>query len=142
MPTPTKNPIAFALYVNAALLLGIFLLLLSRPGSPGLTPAALGQFQPPIAGGAGVFVMPAQFHQNVWGCYLLDVDAQTLCTYEYSAGDHVLKLTSARNFRYDRLLKDFATDPPPWEVQQMVEKEKAQEQQNGLGQPAGGAAGQ
>jgi hypothetical protein len=77
-----------------------------------------------LTGGGGVYVMPAQFHNEVWGCYLLDVDAQTLCTYEYDAGSRQLKLTSARDFRYDRLLKDFATSPAPWEVEQMVEQEK------------------
>lgn len=71
--------------------------------------------------------MPAQFHNEAWGCYLLDVDAQTICTYEYDPGQRQLKLTSARNFQYDRLLKDFATYPPPWEVQQMVEQEKQDE---------------
>jgi len=139
MPKSIKNPVALALYINAALLLGILIVLIDRPGGPSLTPAAFGQFQAPIAGGAGVFIMPAQFHANVWGCYLLDADTQTLCTYEYSAGDRLLKLTSARSFRYDRLLKDFATDPPWWEVQQMVEKEKA-DQNHAAPDASGGAA--
>ena len=124
-PRPS-NPLVIALFTNAALLLAILLALLFRPPTPSLLPSAFAQFQPPIAGGGGVFVMPAQFHNQSWGCYLLDVDAQTLCTYEYNAGNRQLTLTSARNFRYDRLLKNFATYPPTWEVQQMVQ----QEQQN------------
>jgi hypothetical protein len=117
-----------ALYVNAGILLAILLVLLGRSGSaePTFLPAAFGQLQSP-GGGAGVFVMPAQFHSEVWGCYLLDVDAQTLCTYEYDSGERQLRLTSARSFRYDRLLKDFATTPAPWEVQQMVEQEEQAE---------------
>lgn len=131
-----RNPIATALYVNAGLLAAILLTLLCRNGGepPRFLPAAYGQMQSPIAGGAGgVFVMPAQFHNEVWGCYLLDVDAQTLCTYEYDSGDRQLRLTSARNFRYDRELKDFATYPAPWEVQQMVQQEEQAEQSHPSG---------
>ena len=124
MPSPYKNPVAVALYVNAAILLAILLVLMHRPAAPEFLPAAFGQTETPIAGGGGVYVMPAQFHNEAWGCYLLDVDAQTLCTYEYDPGSRELKLTSARDFRYDRLLKDFATSPAPWEVQQMVEQER------------------
>jgi hypothetical protein len=119
-----KNPVVVALYVNAAILLAILLAMVHRSGPPEFLPAALGQSETPIAGGGGVFVMPAQFHNETWGCYLLDVDAQCLCTYEYDAGSRQLKLTSARDFRYDRLLKDFATSPAPWEVQHMVEQER------------------
>lgn len=121
--SPRRNPVATALYLNAGILLAIFLALICRSQSPSLLPAALAQ-QAPLAGGNGVYVMPAQFHSEVWGCFLLDVDNQTLCTYEYDAGQRQLRLTSARNFRYDRMLKDFATSPAPWEVQQMVEQEQ------------------
>ncbi len=48
--------------------------------------AVYAQNQPPIAGGAGVFVMPAQIGPGQWGCYLLDVDAGTLCAYQYMPG--------------------------------------------------------
>jgi hypothetical protein len=123
-PLRAKNPVAVALYVNAAVLAAILLTLLARSPVSRFSPEAFGQFQPPIAGGGGVFVMPAQFHSDLWGCYLLDVDAQTLCTYEYDVAKRQLRLTSARSFRFDRMLKDFATYPPPWEVQQMVEQER------------------
>jgi hypothetical protein len=119
--------VATALYVNAAILLAILAVLVLRPVEPSFLPAALGQTQAPIAGGGGVYVMPAQFHNEAWGCYLLDANAQTICTYEYDAGDRQLKLTSARNFQYDRMLKNFATSPAPWEVAQMVEQEQQDE---------------
>jgi hypothetical protein len=124
MPSRSHNPVAVALYVNAGILLAILFVLTRRSPFPDMLPAAMAQSQGPIAGGGGVYVMPAQFHAESWGCYLLDVDAQTLCTYEYDPGAQKLKLTSARDFRYDRLLKNFATSPAPWEVQQMVEQEK------------------
>jgi hypothetical protein len=125
MPSRPHNPIAIALYINAALLFAILLVLMHRTSLPDVLPAAMGQSQSPIIGGSGgVYVMPAQFHAESWGCYLLDVDAQTLCTYEYDPGSRQLKFTSARDFRYDRMLKNYATSPAPWEVQQMVEQEK------------------
>src|ERR1700722_8773949 len=99
------NSLTIALYVNAALLLAILVALVSR-GRPVLTGAAMADTQQaPIAGGGGVFVMPCQLHPNVWGCYLLDVDRETLCAYEYRAGDQSLVLTAARHFTYDLQLK-------------------------------------
>jgi hypothetical protein len=134
-----KNPVVLALYVNAALLLLILLMLCRRADAPGLTPAtASAQQIPPRVGGGptGVFVMPAQFNSELWGCYLLDVDAQTLCSYEYDPGTRELKLISARDFRYDCQLKNFATIPAPWEVQQMVEQERPDEHGNQTKPPA------
>jgi len=113
-----------ALYVNAAVLGVIALILLYRPGVPSMLPAAMAQNQAPIAGGAGVFVMPAQLSQNTWGCYLLDVDAQTLAAYQFFPGEKMLRLSAARNFRFDRRLGNFNTLPSPNEVADLVEKER------------------
>jgi len=131
MPSHMKNPVAVGLYANAGILLGILLVLLHRSSVadgviPDVLSAAMGQVQnsPSIVGGGGVYVMPAQFHNETWGCFLLDVDAQTLCTYEFDTDSKQLKLISARDFRYDRLLRNFATTPAPWEVEQMVDQEK------------------
>jgi hypothetical protein len=123
------NPIAIALYVNAAILLAILWKLSSAPNSniagtssiPSILPAAMAQNQPPIAGGAGVFVMPGQLSTQTWGCYLLDVDSQTLCVYQYFP-DKTIRLVAARNFRYDRQLKQFNTDPSPQAIRELLEK--------------------
>jgi hypothetical protein len=122
-----SKAVALALWANAALLTAILLVLVNRSGTPGLLPAAFAQNQqPPIAGGAGLFVMPAQMKSNVWGCYLLDVDNQTLCAYEYWGGDHLLRLAASRDIRYDRKLKRFNTESPtPNEVKAMIEREAA-----------------
>jgi hypothetical protein len=122
-----RNPLVAALYVNAALLAVIALALLSRPSSPTLIAPAMGQaVQPVIAGGAGIFVVPAQFSTTTWGCYLMDVDQQTLCAYQYIPGEHQLRLMAARNFRYDRRLGNFNTaNPSPAEVKELIEKEAA-----------------
>jgi hypothetical protein len=116
-----------ALYLNAGVLIAILAVLLARWSDQPMLPAALGQSQPPgIAGGAGVFLMPAQFSSNVWGCYIMDVDQQTLCAYTVSGSPPQMKLVAARNFRWDRGLKNYnAGNPSPQEVQDLIAKEAA-----------------
>jgi len=114
--------IYYALCANAVILGVVAVTLLSRDGSPKFLPDAFAQ-QMPLAGGAGVFVVPAQFSANTWGCYLMDVDAQTLAAYQFYPGDRQLRLVSARYFRNDRRLRDFNTAPSPEEVRELVENE-------------------
>jgi hypothetical protein len=124
MYQPARNHrLTFALYLNAAMLGAIVIVLLSRGGPPSMLPAAYAQNQLPIGGGAGVFIVPAQFAPNTFGCYLMDIDAQTLCAYQFFPADKQLRLIAARNFRWDRRLTEFNTDlPTPKEVQQMIEQ--------------------
>lgn len=131
--TRNDRRIARALWVNAGLLLAIFLGLLAINGGSKtasiLAAQSVPEMYPPIAGGAGLFMMPAQFSREQWGCYLMDIDTQTLVTYEYrepAPGQHpMLNLSSARNFRFDRRLSNFNTTPDPREVARMLEKEAA-----------------
>ena len=104
-------------------LTAIFVALLGRDNSIKLLPAASAQVQP--LGGGGLFLMPAQISSNVWGCYVMDIDQQTLCGYAMTGSPPELKLITARNFRFDRQLGAFNTAPPPSEVRAMLEKEKA-----------------
>jgi len=134
------HPVAVALWVNAILLAGILISILSRGRTPGL-PMALaaedtGKFPlapQPIAGGGGMFLMPAQFAVNQWGCYIMDIDRQTICAYLYTPqGGGNLALVAARNFTYDRMLKNYNTGSAaggltPKEVLKLVEKEKEDE---------------
>jgi hypothetical protein len=121
------NHLAVALYVNAAVLVGILAVLLGRDANPPILSAAFGQAQPAgIAGGGGLFLMPAQFSNNVFGCYIMDVDQQTLCAYMATGSPQQLKLIAARDIRYDRRLRNYNTrDPSPQEVQDLVAKEAA-----------------
>jgi len=124
-----NKPLIYALYLNAMLLAGILLALLSRSGGlPEVLPAAWaqdGRLAPvPIAGGGGIYLMPAQFSSNTWGCYVLDVDAQTLTAYRFTGSDNTLRLTAARNIRFDRRLNQFNTEPAPAEIQALVEKQE------------------
>ena len=127
MTPPQNKHLILALYANAALLAAILLTLLNRSSTPSFLPAAFAQQQgqPAIAGGAGLFVMPAQMKTNVWGCFVLDVDSQTLSAYEYWGGDRLLRLAASRELRYDRRLKQFNTDPPPREIKARVEAQDA-----------------
>jgi hypothetical protein len=119
----SNNSLVWALWVNAALLAVILIVLVGRNGAPSILPAAFAQNQPPIAGGAGVFVMPAQMQQNVWGCYLLDVDNKTLCAYQFYPGEKKLRLTAARSYRYDTKLENYNTEMSPREVKALLDKQ-------------------
>jgi hypothetical protein len=128
-----KNPLVYALYLNAALLAAILIVLISRGnGMPSVIPVAWGQDKPanlnpqPIAGGGGLFLMPAQFSPNTWGCYVMDIDTQTLCAYQFDGPGHSLHLMAARNFKNDRRLSNFNTQPAPNEVADWVKKEQEQ----------------
>jgi hypothetical protein len=124
-PRP-QGPLIHALYLNAALLLAILAVLLFRGNGPGLSSPAFGAPQMmPIAGGGGVFLMPAQFSINTWGCYLMDIDSQNICAYQYIPGERQLKFVAARNYREDRKLRDWNTSPPPAEIARMNQTEKS-----------------
>ncbi len=95
-----------------------------RGNGPG-SPAFAAPQMEPIAGGGGVFLMPAQFSINTWGCYLMDIDTQNICAYVYLPGEHLLKFVASRNYREDRKLKAFNTSPPPAEIANLAAIEKA-----------------
>lgn len=125
---PDRRPnraLTAALWANAVLLGGVLVVLLGRSNTPSLLPAAFAQ-QPPIAGGGGVFIMPGQVQSNVWGAYLLDVDAKTICVYQYFPGEKKLRLSAARSYKYDTKLENFNADnPSPREVKALVERQNA-----------------
>jgi len=128
-PRPHRS-LAIALYLNAALLACILVAVMSRGSGPSLLAPAMAD-QPPIAGGGGVYLMPGQLSPNVWGVYMMDIDAQTLMVYQYTPGDNLLKLKASRSFKYDRRLTNFNTGAPtPAEVKELWDREQ---------QPARGA---
>jgi hypothetical protein len=125
--------VAYALWANAAVLTAILAVVMGRDDTLKLTPAAFGQAQP--LGGGGLFLMPAQISSNVWGCYVMDIDAQTVCGYAMTGSPPELKLVAARNFRFDRQLGALNTSPPPSEVRAMLEKEQASDRVIGRDEP-------
>ncbi len=66
-------------------------------------------------------VMPGQIYPNSWGCYLLDMDHQTLCVYQYLPSEG-LKLAAARDIQYDRMLENFNTTPSPADIRQLLQQ--------------------
>jgi len=127
-PSRRNQPLLIALYVNAAIMLAILAALLARGGAPTfLSAASAAPLSPlPIAGGGSLYLMPAQFSTNSWGCYVLDIDTQALCAYRYRPTNDGadLQLVAARKISYDRKLTNFNTGKPsPKEVKQMVEQE-------------------
>lgn len=106
----------------AALLLAT----LMRSGAPDLMPAAWAQLPPmqPPPALRDVIVAPGQLAQNQWGCYVLDTRANTLCIYQYSPGERMLRLQASRAITQDLQLTSFNTMPQPSEVADLVAKEK------------------
>jgi hypothetical protein len=113
-----------ALWANALALALIAAALFARSGTPDFLPAAMAQNQLPIGGAAGVFIVPGQFSTNTYGCYIMDVDAQTLCAYQYYPAEKQLRLVAARGFRHDRRLSNYNTLPPPEDIKSLVEKQQ------------------
>lgn len=124
--THRDRKIFLVLSANAIVLVAILMVLVSRDNRLSLAAPAFGQAQQqqPIAGGSGLFVMPAQLAPNTWGCYLLDTENKTLCVYQYSPGEKLLRFAAARDVQHDRLLGDFNTLPPPTEVKDLVKRER------------------
>lgn len=92
-------------------------LLLRLDGAP--TPA----FAQPMgqAGARGIFAFPGQFSKDHYGLFMVDVDTMTLWCYEYLPGTSKLRLVAGRSWMFDRYLEQFGTDPPPDEIQRLVE---------------------
>lgn len=98
-----------------------------------MLPTASGAVAPQlIAGNGTLYLMPGQLLSNVWGCYVLDTENQTLCAYAYSGS--LLQLKCSRSIRHDHELEDYNTSPPPAEIRKLVEIQKGKV--HGIVQPA------
>jgi hypothetical protein len=103
-------------WVIAALLAVIAFVLVFRSETPAWENPAFGQV--PRLGAAGVFLYPIQINSNRYGLALLDVDAGTICVYEFAASEkspkdsrvpYRLELMAARTYIYDVQLRDLNT---------------------------------
>jgi hypothetical protein len=125
----SRHPLARALWANAlalGLLAGALLLRGEQSEAvalPGLLPAAFAQDQP-IAGGGGLYLMPAQLASNVWGVYVMDVDRQSLMVYHFDPAGKRLNFVAARELTHDRMLGNYNTFPDPLEIRNIAEKER------------------
>ena len=124
----SNRTVLVALYVNAALLMAVVVTLLSRDGvasAISLLPSARAADGPTMGGGGNLYLIPGQFSQSTYGCYLMDTDAQTICVYRFDGSATKMKLVAARNFRHDRRLGHLNTEPDPKEIEALVETERA-----------------
>lgn len=81
--------------------------------------------QPVSSSGArGVFAFTGELTKGSLGVFMVDVDAGTIWCYEYVAGKRKLRLVAARDWRFDRYLENFETEPPPEVVQEILEEQR------------------
>ena len=140
--TPPRrwNSTAAALYVVAGLL-ALNLVATLAKNDRMVLPAAWGADaarQAPIAGGGGMFVMPAQLDRDSWGAYLMDIDRGTLCVYQYLRGKRSLELVAARKFTGDTKIENMNTFPTMQEMADLLRKQEQGPRE--VPDPAGGAA--
>ena len=135
----SSKAVAVGLYVNAAVLALVGLKWASQSsilGNVPILPAAFAQQQPqPIAGGGALYLMPGQLSASTWGCYVMDVDRQSLMVYQYMPGERMLRLMAGREFTYDRRLRRYNTDPSPDDIKSLTDKETDRARQNQNKQP-------
>ena len=117
MFTKPRHPLTVPLLLNAALLVAILCVLGLRADAP-----AAAQVNP--QGGGNLYAMPGQLSQNVWGCWVLDVDQQRLLAYRYAGGRNDLSLVAARSLRNDLKLTDYRNaSPTPDEVADLLQRQ-------------------
>ncbi len=77
-------------------------------------------------GARGLFAATGAITRDRDALYLIDVDSQTICVYDYNASGRRLSLVAVRSFLYDRKLSDFNCEETtsPAAIKQLVEKLK------------------
>jgi len=77
------------------------------------------------SGGADkLFAVAGQITPGAFGLYLVDLEADTICVYQYTATDRRLKLVAARSTLFDRQLDEYNTQPSPREIKTLVGQHK------------------
>lgn len=72
----------------------------------------------------GVFAFTGELTKGTHGVFMVDVDAGTIWCYEFVPGKRKLRLVAARDWRFDRYLENFETEPPPEVVQEILEEQR------------------
>ncbi|GJM25197.1 MAG: hypothetical protein DHS20C16_16120 [Phycisphaerae bacterium] len=80
------------------------------------------------AGAHGTFAFSGQISKNAYGIFMVDVDAGTLWCYRLDQGGDKLKLVAGRDWRYDRYLENYSTEPPPEFIKMQLEQERSAKQ--------------
>lgn len=100
-------------------LLGVIAACLLVEAGMGLAPA---QAQTGTGKAGNVFAVAGQVERDTYGLYLVDLENNTICVYQYLPSVRKLRLMAARTTQYDRRLEDFNTEPPPREMKKLVEQ--------------------
>ncbi len=140
--SPNRNKQILWARWSAVVLLGIIAagLLVSLGMS-----AAVAQTQPVGEGGKeSVFVVAGQISRETFGLYLVDYKNSTICVYQFTGKDRMLRLIAARTYAYDVQLDAYNTpeEMSPAEVRRTVIKQKRLKSKDvqgdaGLQTPAG-----
>ncbi len=77
------------------------------------------------AGAHGVFAFSGQVSKNAYGVFMVDVDAGTIWCYRFDQGGDKLKLVAGRDWRFDRKLENWGTEPPTDVIQQILNEQLA-----------------
>jgi hypothetical protein len=80
------------------------------------------------AGAHGVFAFSGQVSKNAYGVFMVDVDAGTIWCYRFDQGGDKLKLVAGRDWRFDRKLENWGTEPPTTVIQQILNEQLAAKQ--------------
>ena len=76
------------------------------------------------AGADKLFAVAGQITPGAFGLYLVDLEANTICVYQYVPTDRKLKLVAARTTLFDRQLDEYNTQPSPREIKTLVGQHK------------------
>lgn len=114
-----------ALWLIGISLAVIAVCMLGRAGQngPSWDATAFGQ-SVGTSGARGVFAFSGPVTKGTNGVFMVDVDRGTIWCYELLSGDKQLKLIAARDWRYDRYLENYHTDPPPKVIQDLLEDQR------------------
>lgn len=82
------------------------------------------------AGARGVFAFTGQLCPEAYGVFMVDVDSGTIWAYRYECGNDKLKLVAARDWRYDRYLEKYSTEPSPEFIQQQLDVQRSMQTQS------------
>lgn len=89
--------------------------------------AAAAQSQPIGEGGKeSIFVVAGQISRETYGLYLVDYKNSTICVYQFTRKDRMLRLIAARTYAYDVQLDAYntPTEMSPAEVRRIIGKQK------------------
>ena len=75
---------------------------------------------PGFAAPSNVMAVTGQITRDSYGIYLVDLNNQTLCVYQYVSPQKKLRLLAARTFAFDSQLDDYNTEPSPREIRALV----------------------